>query len=361
MPVVDEEPIWRALREGWYATRDYWDSFNMPTKVVVLTLGIIALAKSLWVLEYVVGLGLVYATYRVARAVVLSQERRRQGHEPASPADTGPRQYRATAESPAGAASSREPYMQAAADRRAGAAPGDWREASQRHWKKKREKRQWKQQAAAALVVKSPQQRLTELAGSMIVAAAMGATMSIVVVLMRGETIEREQFAWLAMVSVLGSWSILIASKFWEGIHGEALLRHVAQLILGLGIGGIAYLAADALMLKFSATPMQSVLNVRGIGGRFFDVNGSPLLNAYLAYFGALFGLVGWWRQADPLRKTRLSIWSTVWSVLVAWMITHVWPFPQPWGLMVAAILSASVQLASPFVSPRDRVAGQTS
>ena len=85
----------------------------------------------------------------------------------------------------------------------------------------------------------------------------------------------------------------------------------------------------------------------------------SPLLYAYLAYFGSLFFFVGWWKQSDPLRRTRLSIWNTVVSVFVAWAITCVWPFPQPWGLMVAAIMSTSVQLVSPFVPQPERVARQ--
>jgi len=39
------------------------------------------------------------------------------------------------------------------------------------------------------------------------------------------------------MTSVLGSWSILIASKFWEGTTGDATLRRVVMLIVGLGVG----------------------------------------------------------------------------------------------------------------------------
>ena len=193
----------------------------------------------------------------------------------------------------------------------------------------------------------------------LILAAAVGAAMSVVVVLLRGDAVETEEYAWLTLVSVIGSWVILIPSKFWEGTKGDAVLRRVALLIAGLAVGAVAYGAADVLMIKFSDSPLPHVLHTRGLGGnRFYDPkDGSPLLLAHLAYFGALFAVVSWWRQANPLRRTRLSVWTTVGCVFWAWMIDLVWSFPQPWGLMVAAIISISVQLASPFVPEHERLA----
>ena len=73
---------------------------------------------------------------------------------------------------------------------------------------------------------------------------------------------------------------------------------------------------------------------------------------AFLAYFGFLFVLLRWWRQADPVRSARLSLWATACTVLVAWVLNLFWPFPQPWGIMVAATMSIAVQLASPWVGP---------
>ena len=89
---------------------------------------------------------------------------------------------------------------------------------------------------------------------------------------------------------------------------------------------------------------------------RFYDLkDGSPLIYTYLAYFGALFAIVRWWKQADPLRGTRLSLWTTGFTVFAAWMVDWFWSFPQPWGVMTAAIISTSVQLVSPFVPEHER------
>jgi hypothetical protein len=43
--------------------------------------------------------------------------------------------------------------------------------------------------------------------------------------------------------------------------------------------------------------------------------------------------------------------------VLGGWIVDCIWRFPQPWGLMVAAIISISVQLVSPYMSQQDRTA----
>jgi hypothetical protein len=38
-------------------------------------------------------------------------------------------------------------------------------------------------------------------------------------------------------------------------------------------------------------------------------------------------------------------------SMAAAVLLNLVWPFPQPWGLAVAGIMSLAVQLASPWHS----------
>ena len=71
---------------------------------------------------------------------------------------------------------------------------------------------------------------------------------------------------------------------------------------------------------------------------------------AYMAVFATLLGVLRWWLDADPMRNTRLSIWSLVVTVVIAYCIAGAWHFPEPWLMMVAACMSVSVQLASPWV-----------
>ena len=80
----------------------------------------------------------------------------------------------------------------------------------------------------------------------------------------------------------------------------------------------------------------------------FYD--GGPLLLAYVAVFGTLMLALRWWTQADPLRTSRLSLWSVFITSAMAGLVAAVWHFPQPWLVMVAFTMSVSIQLASPWL-----------
>jgi eukaryotic-like serine/threonine-protein kinase len=355
----DDEPVWRAIRDGWRNARDSWDGMNTPTKIIVAVIGCSALAfNAEWVFRLVVPLVVLYVTYRIVRSVVLQHESRKKTRSADVARYAGgkyPQSAKQQSASPAEATPPRGDALRETTYQPAGtgAAHGNWRAASQRHWKRPSSKR-WREQAAAALVVKSPRERVADLAGSMILAAVIGTIMSVVAVLLRGDTsIEREQYAWLTITSVLGAWAVLIPAKMWEGTRGDQTLRRVTMLVIGLGVGAVAYLGADLLMVKFNDSPQLHDFVQLDFGSNFYDSAGTPLLPAYLAYFGALFVGIRWWKQADPLRRTRLSVWSVGMCVLAAWVVDWIWRFPQPWGLMVAAIVSTSVQLVSPHVPPQ--------
>ena len=71
---------------------------------------------------------------------------------------------------------------------------------------------------------------------------------------------------------------------------------------------------------------------------------------AYMAAFATLLAVLRWWLDADPMRSTRLSLWSLLVTVVFAHVIATAWQFPEPWLMMVAACMSVSVQLSSPWV-----------
>jgi hypothetical protein len=127
------------------------------------------------------------------------------------------------------------------------------------------------------------------------------------------------------------------------------------MLVIGLGVGAVAYATGNMLMVSFNDAPELHNFVQFDLGANFYDANGTPLLPAYLAYFGALFAGIRWWKQADPLRSTRLSVWSVGACVMGAWIVDWIWRFPQPWGVMVAAIISTSVQLTSPHFKPHEQ------
>ena len=104
----------------------------------------------------------------------------------------------------------------------------------------------------------------------------------------------------------------------------------------------------DALLLSLQVGKAE-------FGSTMFTEAGTPKLPLFLVYFGGLFVLPGWWKQADPLRKTRVNLFSLAGCVLWGGILSLFWPFPQPWGFMLAATISLSTQLASPWLTAKDR------
>ena len=114
-------------------------------------------------------------------------------------------------------------------------------------------------------------------------------------------------------------------------VLAAGLAPNVQGLVLNTNAFGpwAATLASDTVTVNNVAAPVYSVGNVNGSTSFYFYTDGSPQLMAYLACFGTLFLVLRWWRQADPLRGARLSLWWILVSSLVAGVVASAWHFPQ--------------------------------
>jgi hypothetical protein len=215
---------------------------------------------------------------------------------------------------------------------------------------------------APALVLKRPRERLTELIGSLLASTLVVAAMSVAMVLVEGcrdeaATLPRpEQFAWLLLASGAGAWAVLIATKLWEGRCGDPVLRRFVLMVIGMGVGLAAFGLCKMLMVNLPPAAGYPKPPGYHLPPAFYAVDGRPLPMAYVACFGTLFLFVGWWRQTNPLRSTRLSLWRVIASVVLAVFVAFLWQFPQPWLPMAAGTISVSVQLASPWMPPNKRL-----
>jgi eukaryotic-like serine/threonine-protein kinase len=199
------------------------------------------------------------------------------------------------------------------------------------------------------LPLKSQRERIADLLGSLLVSTGVVAALSLTAVIVRGTMPQPEQFAWQSIVSVLGAWLVLIPAKLWEGTAGDVALRRFTCLLLGLLLGLFAWGLDQALLVDLGYemhVPPHALQWQLGAYGP----DGQPQLLAYLAYFGFLFLVPRWWRQADPLRTKRVSLGSTATCVATAWALNWMWSFPQPWGMISAGTISLAVQLASPWI-----------
>jgi hypothetical protein len=178
-------------------------------------------------------------------------------------------------------------------------------------------------------------------------------------VLIGGEPIESVYtwtlYAWMALASTAGAWGILTISKLWESSAGDQLRRRFAMSVIGLAIGLAAHGAGRYLDVRPTGGFVASDSPLVDTWAAMYGDDQTPKLPAFLVYFAGLFAVSRWWLQSDPLRATRLSVFATAVCVLWAWVVHLIWPFPQPWGLMLAATISVAVQLAAPWMSLGDR------
>ena len=210
-------------------------------------------------------------------------------------------------------------------------------------------------QPTPALVAKSSRERAIELLESLLLSAAVAVVLAVIAAAWQGEDSGPEAGAWFALTGTLGAWGVLALSKLWERTNGEPILRRFAMLVVGMGLGAASFGFDRLLMVRlpFNQTMRPAQWHV---SWSFYDLlDGAPRLEAFFVYFGLLFFLVPWWHQADPLRSSRVRIGSLVWTLTVAMLLHLVCPFPQPWGVIVAGIISFAVQLASPPAAKTNR------
>ena len=218
---------------------------------------------------------------------------------------------------------------------------------------------QWETEARVSLRERTLSERLGELSGGLLSASIVSVVACLVMVMIGGQSIESiytwTLFGWLAMTSVAGSWLILGISKLWEGGPGEDLQRRFIMLVAGLALGLVAYASSQYLDVRAGNQLAVSSLPEVDAWRGMYESDRTPKLPVFLVYFAGIFLVTRWWLQSDPIRPVRLSLWSTAICLLWAWIIHLIWPFPQPWGLMLAAAISLSVQLSAPWMSSTTR------
>ncbi|MGH7135859.1 MAG: protein kinase domain-containing protein, partial [Pirellulales bacterium] len=288
--VADEEPIAHAVQTAFQRFSTAWNSgrIKTPGKVAIVLVAVYtAVVHGFVLVPMAVTVLMTYAAYYAVRSIVIACRT-------AGPADRTPIVHRPPVmpQVPLAAAASAQPVV------RLPAPPYNRRVEAER---------------SISLPKKTVRQRIEELTGSLLGSTAVAAVMSVFLIVVHAQTLEPGQFAWLLLVSTLGSWLVLIPSKFWEGHEGDTTLRRLALMVLGLGLGAAAWGLKDFLLVPLNADwQLPAPVTEEYVSTRFYDSNGSPNLMAHMAYFAFLMLLVRWWKQADPLRTSRLRLWPTV-------------------------------------------------
>ena len=197
--------------------------------------------------------------------------------------------------------------------------------------------------------------RLAELATAMLCAApvtAVGSVLALPLFPTMAEPLPQSpaQLAYLFVMTLLGTWGVLVAAKGWEGRGASWPSKRLTGLGIGLGLGLAGLILADWTHLRPSPTTM-----VQGFDREFVSWNegvvprGLRAVSAFAGYFALAFGLNGWWKIADRDRSARFRFWPTIKTGLAATLVGALWPSPQPWGAMVVVLTAIAVQVVSPW------------
>ncbi len=227
--------------------------------------------------------------------------------------------------------------------------------------------KQWRVAKRRQLAQVKRGQVWSEVTGSWLGAAAVIGVFSLLAVVFQVGTGRQVQplmmgMIWAALVSLITAWIAIGLGKRWQREDGDWAIRSFVQLTSGFLIGFIAYQLSNYLMVPWEQITQERMgeLPVKRWEG-FFGENQEPLLPAFLAYFPLLMGSVQWWKQVDPLRRSRFSFWSVIWSVVMASLMYLIIPLPQPWIAIMAAGTSIAIQLSSPWINSDERLHAQTS
>jgi hypothetical protein len=200
----------------------------------------------------------------------------------------------------------------------------------------------------------------------MLLAAAIAPVASLLACLFTIRDFNAELFLWASIVGTLSAWTVIIPGQLAEGrVEDQAPMRFVA-ILTGAFIGFVAWGVAQAMYLDLPSSRdfirPDDTLSSEMLGWRSeqmmadFERGAVALpLAHFAAYFAFLFALLRWWKTAEWTRPTRVSFWAIAWAGAAAFVLSFIWWFPQPLGVLTAAVVSFTVQLASPWLPPSRR------
>lgn len=340
-----EEPIARSLKQGWSGINRWWNELNLTPPVRFVLLGLIIMACVMnagWLLSVLI-MGLTfYVPYYAIWWIV-------KGPTPV----VQNRQYVAAAHAAPLAAQPIPARVQPVA------APNIPRPvAAHRPLTIK----QWRVAKRLQLAQIKRGSVWSEVTGSWLGSTAVIGVFCALAVLFQIGTGRDVQpllmgMIWVALVSLMTAWIAIGLGKRWQRDEGDWAIRSFVQLTSGFAIGLVAYLLSNYLMVPWDQISQVRLgeLPVTRWNG-FFGAHEVPLLPAFLAYFPLLMGSIQWWKQVDPLRRSRFSFWAVIWSVVVASFMHLIIAFPQPWIAIMAAATSIAIQLSSPWINSDERL-----
>ena len=319
---LPDEPIARAAIAASKELQRGWQEANMgaaPKFFLLVGAFILAAMNARWLIPYVIVLSLCYAAYLGIRSMAIASHRRKQQR------------------------------IEAALVRQ-----------QKRAARPKRPPKLLPIHMRARLAEKDLKTKTTEWVGSLLQSAMVAAIFSLVLALVVGHDTGFyswvPNFLWLAISSTLGAWTVLTAGKYWEANNGDTTMRRFTMAMLGMVVGAASWGLSDVLLFEPGyVLPDIQAFDVDELSPKLHDADGMPRAAGFIVYFGALFGLLRWWKQSDPTRRFRLSLLSTAVTIFGAVFVQALCPVPQ--AFLLAGATTIAVQMSAPWFTREQRVA----
>ena len=162
-------------------------------------------------------------------------------------------------------------------------------------------------------------------------------------------------FAWLTSVSIFSCMTLLLLGKFWEHRPNSHPARRVLMLVAGLAIGIAGWTLADFFSVELGSDLFVSATPAWASWFSGAQLKNVPVVLAWLVALMGLFGVLRWWHQADPARKTHLSLRAVCLCFVWALIFSYILGQPVTKYCVLAIVVSISVQLAAPRIGFQDR------
>ncbi|GIW81074.1 MAG: hypothetical protein KatS3mg105_2881 [Gemmatales bacterium] len=154
-------------------------------------------------------------------------------------------------------------------------------------------------------------------------------------------------------LTVAACWAVLIPSKFWQRRRNDSAYRRLVMLFVGLLLGLLA-LWLDGWSLV--SWPKGRPFEFKNWSSPLLQTNeGFSNLAGYLSYFGLTFFSVRWWRMAERMRSSRVSLLPVMAASFWALILQLIWPDTR--AAIALILASLIVQIVSPWAPPPPRAA----
>jgi serine/threonine protein kinase len=355
------EPIWTGVESFWASIRrdmnyDQWPAVGRLAFVV----GCFFAVLQIWPVAFALMTAFVvpYCAYRLVRVVVQLTT-------------SNPNQYL----EPPRSVPSVEPVKAPAVEQELQHGPAlppaqpvsTGKQGSTKHPWRRRGQASWRHAAQQQLQARTARDRASSILGAMLAAGVVGPVTALIGCLVMTPTLTPELYLWMAMVTSIAAWAIMVPSQLVEGVMEEHMPLRFANLLIGAIVGLAAWMVSDAAYVGLPSSNDFMLRPNEALFAELFHWNVGGVQNAYqsgavvlpvtmfVAYFSFLFVALRWWRMAEWTRTSRVSLWSTLFAGFVGWALSFLWWFPQPTGMLLAAAIAFTVQLSSPWLSPSQR------